>query len=155
MIAAAAAEIHSVLRAGDIVATEFVRNVGVAVAHALPMRRIVRPVIAVTTVDIVDVDIAVDIDVVAAPIEAAAPVAASGPAAECIASAEGDPGRDNATGNVARRRPVIRRIGRIRPCAINDGWIVIRDVDRVGLSRRDNDDLLATLLLCRHLLLFV
>src|SRR4029077_13898875 len=73
----AAAEIHPVLRTAGTVGAiaELRRDVGVVVAHALPMDRIVRPV--VVDVDIVDVDRTVDEDVVAAPVHAAAPAIAA------------------------------------------------------------------------------
>ena len=57
LLAAPAAEIHPGLRsAADVaIATEFLRDVRVRVAHALTMNRIVRPVV-VAGVDVVDVD---------------------------------------------------------------------------------------------------
>src|SRR5262249_25530240 len=76
LIAAAATEVHTVLRtAGDsiAIATKFLRDVGISVAYALAMRWIVCPVVAAAAVDVVDVDVAIDVDVVAAPIHAAAP----------------------------------------------------------------------------------
>src|SRR5262249_2646189 len=83
LLAAAATEVHTVLRAagnGIAIAAKFLRDIGVGIAHAVPMVRIVLPV---SDIDIVDVDFAIDVDVVAAPIKTAAPViAARGPAAK-------------------------------------------------------------------------
>ena len=80
-------------------------------------------------------------------------VAAGGPAAERPAGAEGKPGRDQAGADVAGSRPVVRRIGRIGPSAVDHGGIVVRHVDGVGGGRLDHDHLLATLLLDRDRLL--
>ena len=117
LIAASTAEIHAVLCAAREVAVtaEFRRHIGVGIAHALSVCRIVHPVVPAAAINIVDVDVAVDVDVVAAPIEAAAPIAAGSPATERIAGAKGKTGGDNSGADIGGRGPVVRRIGRVRP----------------------------------------
>ena len=150
LIAAAATEVHTVLRTtsdGVAITTEFLRDVGVIVAHALAMRWIVCPVVATAAIDVVDVDVAIDVDVVAAPIHTAAPIAPSGPAAERVAGTEGEAGRKNAGADIGGRRPVVGRVGWGRPRSIDHRGIVIGNIDGVGLRRRDRDDLFPVLLL--------
>ena len=87
MLAVATAEIHAVLRAvTDVVAfVEFVGDVLVVVADAVPMIDVVVPVIA----NVVNVDGAIDVDVVVAPADAAAPVVpTAGPPSDGITCAE-------------------------------------------------------------------
>ena len=67
-----------------------------------------------------------------APIDTAAPVAARRPSSESISGAEGDAGRDDAGGDIARLWPIIGRIGRIGPRSVDDGWVVIRHIHRSG-----------------------
>src|SRR5262249_35055167 len=89
LLSASAAEIETVLRAsgnGVAIPAEFLRDIGIGVADAVSVVRIVLPI---SHVDVVDVDVAIDVDVVAAPVKTAAPViAARGPAAESIPGAE-------------------------------------------------------------------
>ena len=154
LLAVVAAEIHPRLRvvARCTALAEFLSDVGVVVTHAVAMIGIVLPVV---DVGIVDVDRAVDVDVVAAPIHAAAPITtACGPCADGDASGECDAGRDGSARVVADGRgPVVRRIGRIRPRAVDNRRVVVRHVDRIRLGRFDDDNLLVLLGLDRNLLL--
>ena len=149
-MATAAAEIETVLRTtSDIVAiaAKFLRDIGIAVAHALTMHWVMHPITAITPIDIVDVGVAINVDGVAAPIKAATPITARGPSPERVAGAECKPSCEYAGANIGRRRPVVWRIGRIRPRPINYGRIKIGHVHNVGLRWRDDDNLLAVLLL--------
>src|SRR5262245_13653155 len=146
-----AAEILPRTLAGlDVVPGIFLAHVGIVVFHAVPVRGIV---LKVPDIDVVDV--AIDVDVVVAPVEASAPeISARGPAPDGISGAEGEPGRHHPGGDIAGRRPVVRRIGRRRPCAVNDRGIVVGHIDRIRRRWLDGDDLLV-LLLADHDLLFL
>src|SRR5262249_59295795 len=86
----------------------------------------------------------VDVDVVVAPAAAATPVVA--PASDRPAGAEGKTGRDHAGADIGRIAEVIGRVTRVRPCAIDGGRIIIRDIDRVGLRRFNHNVVLVVLL---------
>src|SRR5262245_57728255 len=150
LLAVLAAEILARALAGlDVVAGVFLAHLIVVVFHAVPVRGIV---LEIPDIDVVDV--AIDVDVVVAPVEAAAPViSARGPAADRVTGAERQPGRHHAGRDIAGRRPVVRRIGRIGPRTVDDGGIVVGHVDRIGLRRLDGDDLLVLLLADHDLLL--
>src|SRR5262245_35949732 len=151
LLAVLAAEILPRPAAGlDVVPGIFLAHVGIVVFHAVPVRGIV---LKVPDIDVVDV--AIDVDVVVAPVEASAPeISARGPAPDGISGAEGEAGRHHPGGDIAGRRPVVRRIGRIRPCAVNDRGIVVGHIDRIRRRRLDGDDLLV-LLLADHDLFFL
>jgi hypothetical protein len=75
------------------------RDIGIGVAHAMPVVWIVLPI---SDIDIVAIDVAVDVDVVAAPVETAAPViAARDPTPERITGAKGKASRDHAVNGVS------------------------------------------------------
>ena len=80
----------------------FCRNIGIAVAHTLPMYRIVHPVIAVAAVDIVDADIAIDVDVVAAG-SSRRPNIRRRPTARAHSRSERNALRNHARGEISRR----------------------------------------------------
>src|SRR5262245_18960639 len=107
----------------DVVAGVLLTHGIVVVLHAMPVRRIVLPRVA-DIGDIADIDVvdgAIDGDVVVAPVDARAPVApAPRPAAERIAGAECESGGDDAGRDVSGSRPVVGRIGRIGPRAVDD-----------------------------------
>src|SRR5262249_48293500 len=93
----------------DVVPAEFLPPVGIAVPHAVAVRDIVLPAPAIDVVDG-----AVDVDVVVAPVDRPTPEAtARHPPSQGIASAEGNSGRDDPGADIARRRPVVWRVGRI------------------------------------------
>src|SRR5262249_31124967 len=151
LLAVLAAEILPRPAAGlDVVLGVFLAHLGIVVFHAVAVHGIV---LKVPDIDVVDV--AIDVDVVVAPVEASAPeIPARGPAPDGISGAESEPGRHHPGRDIAGRRPVVRRIGRIRPRAIDHGGIVIGHVDRIRRRGLDGDDLLA-LLLTHHDLLFL
>src|SRR5215471_12709623 len=68
-----------------------------------------------------------DVDVVAtaAPVDVAAPITSRPPVAEGISGAEGKPGRKQAVADIGGRRPVIGRIIRLGPGAVDHRRIVI------------------------------
>ena len=140
LLAAAAAEIHPILAsATKIVVPKLLLHVGVVVFDALTMFRIVLPVVSAG----IDIDGPIDVDVVVAPIASAAPIiSARCPTPERIAGAKRNSARDDSAGDISGRREIVWRIRRIGPPSVHDGRIVIRHVDRVGLRRLNNDDLL-------------
>src|SRR5581483_3616762 len=108
----------------------------VAIADALAVVDVVLPV-AVLDVGLVEVVVAVDVDVDVA----AAPVAvAPERRADRHAGAEGDQARAQ---RVARRIVRVRRIGRVRPRAVDDRGVVGGDVDDLGIRGLDDDRLTA------------
>ena len=113
----------------------------VGIVHAAPMVGPVLPAIAgpVRIVRTIGVDIPV------APIAAAAPpIAAASPIADAVADPESDPRREPIRRDESRRRKVIRRIIRIEPVAIDNGGLVIGDIDQVGIDRLDGDVVAST-----------
>src|SRR5215831_6515301 len=97
-----------------------------------------------------------DVDVVAAaaPIDVAAPIASRPPVAERPTGAEGKPYREQAVADVRWRRPVIGRVVRIWPGAVDHCGIVIGHVNRVRVRWRNGNDLPASRLAYRDGLLF-
>ena len=121
----------------------------VAIRHGAAMVGVVVPV-AVRDVGAVEVVVAIDVDVDVA----AAPVAIA-PQRAADDDAGGEAEQRAAVGIVAiaGRIPVIRRVRRIRPCAVHHGRVVRRHVDDFGIGRLDLDDRGAVLHFRRDLLL--
>jgi hypothetical protein len=144
LIAAATAEIEPCLAPiPDRIVAEPLLHICIVISHAAAMIGVMLPFI--------DVDIVgpIDVDVVVAPIATAAPIIAPiGPASDGIANPKRHTSGDRRTGNISGRwREVVRWISRIGPRAINHGRVIVRHVDRVGICRRDSDNLFAVLLL--------
>jgi hypothetical protein len=151
LVATATAEIHPILYASAI-AAELLTHVTVVVSDTLPMLRPVLPVVAVQRINAwpVDVDIAV------APITAAAPViSARAPVSQSPTRAEREPGRNESGADISGIPPIIWRVLRIRPRAINDAGIVVWHVERFGVRWLNRDDLPTLLLPFGNRLLLV
>ncbi len=109
------------------------------------MRGIVLPAIADVRGPMIDVDVAI------APVAAATPVIA--PAPDRPGRAECDAGRNHSRTDIGRIAPIVRRIFRIGPAAVDGRRIIVRHVHRCGIGLLDHDDLLAFLRLDADLLL--
>ena len=148
-------EIVAPIGAGNVLA-EFLAARVIPVRHALPMARVVLPLAAAAHVGAVEalVDVRrpvhVDVDVAAPPVAAAEDRTRGGDA-----DAPREAGHERAARIVERRRrPVVRRIRRIAPRAVDDGRVVRRHVDHLRVRRLDLDHrLLRRRLLDDHLLL--
>src|SRR5262249_33278320 len=153
LLAAATTEIHAIVGAAtQIVVAELLAYVIVAVSDALAMLGIVLPVTAATR----SIARVINVDVVVIPIDRAVPgIAARHPAPHGVASAECQPGGEQAAGNVAGRRKVIGRIAWGPTTTVDDGRIVIGHVNRVGIFLLDDDDLFVLNLFDADILLFV
>ena len=145
------AEIHAVIGAAtDIVAlVEFVGDVCIVVAHAVPVIDIVLPVAAATTRT-------VDVDVVVGPVDVATPIAsAAGPTPNRVTRAERQASRQKrAAARPVAGAPVIRRICRVGPRAIDHSSDRSTAHRPFPDRRLNDDDLLAALGFLRNLLLF-
>ena len=120
----------------------------IGIADASPVVRVMLPCVGTDCtiaqpvgVDAVGIDtvepVHVDIDVARSPVR-------SSPAPERAGdrdtSPEGKPRRQRRSEVIASRRRIVGgRIGRVGPCAVDDGRIVGGHVHRVGLRRLDND----------------
>ena len=98
----------------------------------------------------------IDVDVVVGPVDVAAPIAsAAGPTPNRVTRAERQASREKcAAARPVAGSPVIRRICRVGPRAIDHSRIVVRHIDRFRIRRLNDDDLLAALGFLRNLLLF-
>jgi hypothetical protein len=116
LLAAATAKIQAVLASSpNIVVAKPLLRVSVVVSYTLAM---LGPVLPIVT-DVVDVDGSVHGDVVVAPIDSTVPIIPPKcPAAEGICGAECNSGRNDPCGDVAGRREIVRRIGRVGPLAL-------------------------------------
>jgi hypothetical protein len=136
---------------------ELLRRVVVSVTDALAVAWVMLPlslatltnslakVVAVDSAIKIGVSVDVDVDIPAAPV-AASPRVSPG-SAERHACPKGKHRAEHVTGRIPR----IGRVGRIRPRSINHCRIIGRDIDDLGTSRLDFDDLLLDddfLLLC-------
>src|SRR6202008_4281249 len=131
LLASLAAEVHPVAGTGaNIVIAKALLNVGIVVADALAVRRIVLPNVGGAVVDI---------DIAVAPIAAAAPVVA--PAADRPSSTEGEARRDHARADIGGIAEVIGRIVRVGPRTIHRRGLIIRNVHGIRISLLDYNDL--------------